>query len=42
MEDKTPLLESLRSNYDALRHNYEQLLSAWNQNLKWKYGSDFT
>ena len=34
MEDKTPLLEGLRSNYDALRHNYEQLLSAWNQNLK--------
>ena len=42
MEDKTPLLESLRSNYDALRHNYEQLLSAWNQNLKWECVDDFT
>ena len=29
LEDKTPLVEGLQKNYEALKHNYEQLVSRW-------------
>lgn len=34
LEDKTPLLEEMKRNYDALKHNYEQLVRVWSEKLQ--------